>query len=114
MSEPLKAGLTATRHVDIDRDRTIRAPRGPERTCQGWIQEAALRMLILVSQLSPRPALAAKFREVEHHLLDGCAGDFDLAHVVGSDARGLGQFECAVAAFERRCAAIGHRIEPHD
>jgi fluoroacetyl-CoA thioesterase len=23
MSEPLKAGLTATRHVDIDRDRTI-------------------------------------------------------------------------------------------
>src|SRR5438128_1083586 len=26
--------------------RTVRAPRGPERTCQGWIQEAALRMLM--------------------------------------------------------------------
>ncbi|HZU38501.1 MAG TPA: hypothetical protein VFA18_21430, partial [Gemmataceae bacterium] len=26
--------------------RVIRAPRGPERTCQGWIQEAALRMLM--------------------------------------------------------------------
>ena len=26
--------------------RPIRAPRGPERTCKGWIQEAALRMLM--------------------------------------------------------------------
>src|SRR5262245_61899526 len=25
--------------------KVIRAPRGPERTCKGWIQEAALRML---------------------------------------------------------------------
>ena len=26
--------------------RAVRAPRGPERTCRGWIQEAALRMLM--------------------------------------------------------------------
>src|SRR5437870_8363909 len=26
--------------------RTVRAPRGPNRTCKGWIQEAALRMLM--------------------------------------------------------------------
>src|SRR5437867_5024765 len=26
--------------------RVVRAPRGPERTCQGWIQEAAMRMLM--------------------------------------------------------------------
>jgi urocanate hydratase len=26
--------------------RTVRAPRGPDRTCKGWIQEAALRMLM--------------------------------------------------------------------
>ncbi|HVH69104.1 MAG TPA: urocanate hydratase [Gemmatimonadales bacterium] len=26
--------------------RTVRAPRGPSRTCKGWIQEAALRMLM--------------------------------------------------------------------
>src|SRR6516162_662414 len=26
--------------------RQIRAPRGPQRTCRGWIQEAALRMLM--------------------------------------------------------------------
>lgn len=26
--------------------RRVRAPRGPERTCKGWIQEAALRMLM--------------------------------------------------------------------
>src|SRR5262249_37413687 len=25
--------------------RPVRAPRGPERTCRGWVQEAALRML---------------------------------------------------------------------
>src|ERR1700691_3408715 len=32
----------------------IRAPRGPERTCQGWIQEAALRMLL--NNLDPEVA----------------------------------------------------------
>src|SRR3954471_8349500 len=26
--------------------RVIRAPRGPNRTCKGWVQEAALRMLM--------------------------------------------------------------------
>lgn len=34
--------------------RVIRAPRGPERTCQGWIQEAALRMLM--NNLDPEVA----------------------------------------------------------
>ncbi|HYT89433.1 MAG TPA: urocanate hydratase [Gemmataceae bacterium] len=32
----------------------IRAPRGPERTCRGWIQEAALRMLM--NNLDPEVA----------------------------------------------------------
>ena len=26
--------------------RIVRAPRGPEKSCRGWIQEAALRMLM--------------------------------------------------------------------
>jgi urocanate hydratase len=34
--------------------RTIRAPRGSERSCQGWIQEAALRMLM--NNLDPEVA----------------------------------------------------------
>src|SRR5437879_12115541 len=34
--------------------RLIRAPRGPERTCKGWIQEAALRMLM--NNLDPEGA----------------------------------------------------------
>jgi urocanate hydratase len=34
--------------------RIIRAPRGPERTCKGWIQEAALRMLM--NNLDPEVA----------------------------------------------------------
>jgi urocanate hydratase len=34
--------------------RVVRAPRGPERTCHGWIQEAALRMLM--NNLDPEVA----------------------------------------------------------
>ncbi|PYP30433.1 MAG: hypothetical protein DMD49_10515, partial [Gemmatimonadetes bacterium] len=33
-----------TRPVTVPR--TVRAPRGPEKSCRGWIQEAALRMLM--------------------------------------------------------------------
>ena len=25
---------------------TVRAPRGPDKSCRGWVQEAALRMLM--------------------------------------------------------------------
>src|SRR5437870_8311821 len=34
--------------------RDIRAPRGPQRSCKGWIQEAALRMLM--NNLDPEVA----------------------------------------------------------
>jgi urocanate hydratase len=34
--------------------RVVRAPRGPQRTCKGWIQEAALRMLM--NNLDPEVA----------------------------------------------------------
>src|SRR5271154_6942881 len=34
--------------------RRIHAPRGPERTCKGWVQEAALRMLM--NNLDPEVA----------------------------------------------------------
>jgi urocanate hydratase len=37
-----------------DVTRTIRAPRGPERSCKGWAQEAALRMLM--NNLDPEVA----------------------------------------------------------
>src|SRR5678815_102012 len=38
--------------------RTIRAPRGTERSCRGWVQEAALRMLMnnLDPEVAERPA----------------------------------------------------------
>src|SRR5881227_183764 len=37
--------------------RLVRAPRGPARTCKGWIQEAALRMLMnnLDAEVAERP-----------------------------------------------------------
>src|ERR1700741_5384114 len=38
----------------ITHARPPRAPRGPERSCKGWIQEAALRMLM--NNLDPEVA----------------------------------------------------------
>ncbi|MGH9231746.1 MAG: urocanate hydratase [Acidimicrobiales bacterium] len=40
-----------------DEARRVRAPRGPERTCKGWAQEAALRMLMnnLDPEVAERP-----------------------------------------------------------
>src|ERR1700752_1618265 len=37
--------------------RTVRAPRGPTRSCKGWVQEAALRMLMnnLDPEVAERP-----------------------------------------------------------
>src|SRR5512136_2847408 len=37
--------------------RPVRAPRGPEKTCRGWVQEAALRMLMnnLDPEVAERP-----------------------------------------------------------
>ena len=37
--------------------RVVRAPRGPEITCKGWVQEAALRMLHnnLDAEVAERP-----------------------------------------------------------
>jgi urocanate hydratase len=40
--------------LDLRPGRPLRAPRGPERTCKGWIQEAALRMLL--NNLDPEVA----------------------------------------------------------
>ena len=45
--------MTAT----VSGPRTVRAPRGSERSCQGWAQEAALRMLMnnLDPEVAERP-----------------------------------------------------------
>src|SRR5438876_2009681 len=44
----------ATAAAPISTSRLIRAPRGRERSCKGWIQEAALRMLM--NNLDPEVA----------------------------------------------------------
>ncbi len=43
--------------MSVHSPRTIRAPRGPTRSCKGWIQEAALRMLMnnLDPEVAERP-----------------------------------------------------------
>ncbi|MBI4544821.1 MAG: urocanate hydratase [Gemmatimonadetes bacterium] len=43
--------------AEIQRSRVVRAPRGAERSCQGWAQEAALRMLMnnLDPEVAERP-----------------------------------------------------------
>src|SRR6202012_2236602 len=44
---PRGAAMSVAELSELQRAaRVIRAPRGPERTCKGWIQEAALRMLM--------------------------------------------------------------------
>jgi urocanate hydratase len=44
--------------TDAGSHRIVRAPRGPVKTCRGWIQEAALRMLMnnLDPEVAERPA----------------------------------------------------------
>jgi urocanate hydratase len=44
----------APENNSVAKRRIIRAPRGPERTCKGWVQEAALRMLM--NNLDPEVA----------------------------------------------------------
>jgi len=65
--------------------RVVRAPRGPDRTCKGWIQEAALRMLM--NNLDPEVA------EDPAHLIvyGGC----------GKAARTWRDFDLIVAALQK-------------
>lgn len=46
--------LTGSSNTQTAGPRPVRAPRGPERTCKGWAQEAALRMLM--NNLDPEVA----------------------------------------------------------
>src|ERR671921_16014 len=48
---------TTTAPAPTARPRTVRAPRGPEISCRGWQQEAALRMLMnnLDPEVAERP-----------------------------------------------------------
>jgi urocanate hydratase len=48
------ATVTPSARPAVSGPRPVRAPRGPERTCQGWVQEAALRMLM--NNLDPEVA----------------------------------------------------------
>src|SRR5437588_8566246 len=57
----------STAPLDAPRAHIIRAPRGPERTCKGWIQEAALRMLM--NNLDPEVA-----EDPEHLVVYGGSG----------------------------------------
>jgi urocanate hydratase len=51
VAEPQKSPLS---ELSLGAGKKLRAPRGPERTCKGWIQEAALRMLL--NNLDPEVA----------------------------------------------------------
>src|SRR5437016_1567841 len=48
------SGLPSVGPEPLAKPRVVRAPRGPQRTCKGWIQEAALRMLM--NNLDPEVA----------------------------------------------------------
>jgi len=65
--------------------RVVRAPRGPERTCKGWIQEAALRMLM--NNLDPEVA-----EDPDHLVVYGGSG---------KAARTWEAFDCIVASLRK-------------
>src|SRR5437868_8887863 len=65
--------------------RDIRAPRGPQRTCKGWIQEAALRMLM--NNLDPEVA-----EDPDHLVVYGGSG---------KAARSWEAFHAIVAALRK-------------
>jgi urocanate hydratase len=52
-----EASMTTQTERHKAEPRTVRAPRGPERSCKGWAQEAALRMLMnnLDPEVAERP-----------------------------------------------------------
>src|SRR5689334_13955085 len=76
------ATLSAPQH------RMIRAPRGPQRTCKGWIQEAALRMLL--NNLDPEVA-----EDPDHLVVYGGSG---------KAARTWEDFDRIVAALRKLAA----------
>src|SRR5213082_2380038 len=82
VSEP-KAG-PAVRH------RVVRAPRGTERTCRGWQQEAALRMLM--NNLDPEVA-----EDPDHLIVYGGTGraarSWEAFDAIVRELRGLGDDE---------------------
>jgi urocanate hydratase len=65
--------------------RPVRAPRGPQRTCKGWIQEAALRMLM--NNLDPEVA-----EDPDHLVVYGGSG---------RAARSWEAFDTLVAALQK-------------
>lgn len=65
--------------------RLVRAPRGPERTCKGWVQEAALRMLC--NNLDPEVA-----EDPDHLVVYGGSG---------RAARSWEAFDAIVSALRR-------------
>ncbi len=75
----------STATLTLPGPRVVRAPRGPERTCKGWVQEAALRMLC--NNLDPDVAEAPERLVV----YGGC----------GKAARSWQDFDVIVAALRR-------------
>ena len=71
--------------------RVIRAPRGPEKTCRGWIQEAALRMLM--NNLDPEVA-----EDPDRLIVYGGSG---------KAARTWKDFDSIVATLKKLCTPQG-------
>src|SRR5438309_511885 len=90
--------------------RRVRAPRGPERTCRGWIQEAALRMLM--NNLDPEVA-----EDPDHLVVYGGSGkaartwrDFD---TIVATLRKLGNEETLLVQSGKAVGVIPtHALAP--
>jgi urocanate hydratase len=83
--------------------REVRAPTGPERTCRGWVQEAALRMLMnnLDPDVAERPAELVVYGGTGKAARDWASFDriVDTLRTLGDDETLLVQSGKPVAVF---------------
>src|SRR5437667_1212904 len=94
----------------MTQNRTIHAPRGNERSCKGWIQEAALRMLM--NNLDPEVAEAPE-RLVVYGGSGKAARDWPSFHKICATLRTLEDDETLLVQSGKPVGVLRtHRMAP--
>src|SRR6476620_11765726 len=90
--------------------RSIRAPRGPERSCKGWHQEAAMRMLM--NNLDPEVAEAPD-RLVVYGGTGKAARNWECFDAIVRELRSLGDDETLIVQSGKPVAVFKtHKTSP--
>src|SRR5947199_10728792 len=90
--------------------RSIRAPRGAERSCKGWHQEAALRMLM--NNLDPEVAEAPD-RLIVYGGSGRAASSWECFDAIVRSLRGLENDETVIVQFGKQVGKYStHTLDP--